>query len=59
MHILRSADFPQKICQIVSLREPGKLRRVVQADVDHLFDASTYQPIKKLRRSGLGKADRG
>ena len=57
MNEFDSADFLEKISKIICLGEAGKLRRVVQANVNDFRYASLQQSLEKCLRGSPRKAD--
>ncbi|MOA44830.1 hypothetical protein D3C78_1671590 [compost metagenome] len=48
MHIVDAADLFQEEGKIIGLGEAGKLRRVVQPDIDDRLDAGLLQPSEEI-----------
>src|SRR5690606_33154554 len=57
MFILHPADLTSEVAQIIAFGEAGKLRDVVQPDVDDLPGPGSPEPIEEVLRRGLGEAD--
>lgn len=58
MPIIDVVDRTKEISKVVSLREGGKLRNIVQTNIDQALDTCGTQTLKESLCRGLGEADR-
>jgi hypothetical protein len=58
MHIVRAADPVEEIAEVVSLREAGELRHIVQSDINETCYTCPLQDLKEVFRGMLGETDR-
>jgi len=57
MPVIRAANLPKKIRQVAPLGKPGKLRDVVQANVEKPLDTGVRQSSEKVGGGALRKTD--